>query len=480
LLGVGGVDILISTVGKVIDAIRYEEQGTAFLLDENQNIVYFPKQSKALPLSSSIRNFDSVFDSTVGFGKLASNIAANESGIVHVTWKGEDYVAVFEHAQLTNPQMNWSLGILIPASIIDSPINNAITTAIIVAFVIIGLIALITYFASAKVTQPLVEMRNAMAEIAHGDGDLTKRLEVKSNDEIGALAIEFNTFTDKLRSLLKDTAANTKAVSDAADHLRDVSHATSKEINQERSQVDNVSTAVTQMAATVVEISKNAAQSSDAATKADELVQAGSEQVQDAMREIRALADAISQGVEVVGGLSKESDSIGAVVDVINSIAEQTNLLALNAAIEAARAGEQGRGFAVVADEVRSLASRTQESTTDIRKMVERLQAMSEQTNSVMQEGQTRSQSGVDKTEKVVETLKDITQSIGLVHEQSTHIALATEQQTEVAQDINKSLVAITGLSDKTSQHAEELAVEATQLSAVSGDLKELVGQFKI
>jgi methyl-accepting chemotaxis protein len=319
-----------------------------------------------------------------------------------------------------------------------------------------------------------------MAEIAHGDGDLTKHLEVKSNDEIGALAIEFNTFTDKLRSLLKDTAANTKAVSDAADHLRDVSHATSKEINQERSQVDNVSTAVTQMAATVVEISKNAAQSSDAATKADELVQAGSEQVQDAMREIRALADAISQGVEVVGGLSKESDSIGAVVDVINSIAEQTNLLALNAAIEAARAGEQGRGFAVVADEVRSLASRTQESTTDIRKMVERLQAMSEQTNSVMQEGQSRSQSGVDKTEKVVETLKDITQSIGLVHEQSTHIALATEQQTEVAQDINKSLVAITGLSDKTSQHAEELAVEATQLSAVSGDLKELVGQFKI
>lgn len=480
LLGVGGVDILISTVGKVIDAIRYEEQGTAFLLDENQNIVYFPKQSKALPLSSSIRNFDSVFDSTEGFGKLASNIAANESGIVHVTWKGEDYVAVFEHAQLTNPQMNWSLGILIPASIIDSPINNAITTAIIVAFVIIGLIALITYFASAKVTQPLVEMRNAMAEIAHGDGDLTKRLEVKSNDEIGALAVEFNTFTDKLRALLLDTATSTKAVSDAADHLRDVSRSTSREINQERNQVDNVSTAVTQMAATVVEISKNAAQSSDAATQADELVQSGSAQVQEAMQEIRALAEAINEGVEVVGGLSRESDNIGAVIDVINSIAEQTNLLALNAAIEAARAGEQGRGFAVVADEVRSLASRTQESTTDIRRMVERLQSMAEQTDSVMQQGKARSESGVEKTEKVVLTLKDITQSIGQVHQQSTHIALATEQQTEVAQDINKSLVAITGLSDRTSKHAEELATEATQLSKVSTDLKELVGQFKV
>jgi methyl-accepting chemotaxis protein len=480
LLGVGGVDILISTVGKVVDTIRYENQGTAFLLDENQNIVYFPKQSVELPLSSAISNFDNAFNDTQGFNKLASAISANSSGIVPVVWKGEEYVAVFEHAALDTPQMNWSLGILIPASIINTPINTAITTATVVAFVIIGLIALITYIASAKVTKPLAEMRSAMAEIARGDGDLTKRLEVKSNDEIGALAIEFNTFTDKLRDLLKDTALSTKAVSDAADHLRDVSHATSQEINQERSQVDNVSTAVTQMAATVDEISKNAAQSSTAATKADELVQSGSAQIQEAMTEIRALADSIQEGVDVVSGLSKESDNIGAVVDVINSIAEQTNLLALNAAIEAARAGEQGRGFAVVADEVRSLASRTQESTTDIGRMVERLQSMAEQTDQVMQAGKLRSESGVEKTEKVVVTLQDITESIGQVHEQSTHIALATEQQTEVAQDINESLVAITSLSDRTSQHAEELAVEATQLSAVSTDLKELVGQFRI
>ncbi len=480
LLGVGGVDILISTVGKVVDTIRYENQGTAFLLDENQNIVYFPKQSVELPLSSAISNFDNAFNDTQGFNKLSSAISANSSGIIPVVWKGEEYVAVFEHAALDTPQMNWSLGILIPASIINTPINTAITTATVVAFVIIGLIALITYIASAKVTKPLAEMRSAMAEIARGDGDLTKRLEVKSNDEIGALAVEFNTFTDKLRDLLKDTALSTKAVSDAADHLRDVSHATSQEINQERSQVDNVSTAVTQMAATVDEISQNAAQSSTAATKADELVQSGSAQIQEAMTEIRALADSIQEGVDVVSGLSKESDNIGAVVDVINSIAEQTNLLALNAAIEAARAGEQGRGFAVVADEVRSLASRTQESTTDIGRMVERLQSMAEQTDQVMQAGKLRSESGVEKTEKVVVTLQDITESIGQVHEQSTHIALATEQQTEVAQDINESLVAITSLSDRTSQHAEELAVEATQLSAVSTDLKELVGQFRI
>lgn len=480
LIGVGGIDILISTIGSVIDNIRFEGQGTAFLLDENQNIVYFPKQTTPLPLSSSLTSFDSVFSDTKGFSALSRKIASTSSGQVSVIWQGEEYVAVFRHAKLDNPTMDWSLGILIPASIIAAPINNAISTAVIVALAIICLIALITYVASAKITQPLTKMRVAMADIASGDGDLTKRLDITSKDEIGALAVEFNRFTDKLRGLLTETALNTKAVSDAADHLRDVSQSTSAEIHQERSQVDNVSSAVTQMAATVVEISTNAAHSSEAANQAEAIVTQGSQQAKDAMAEITSLAEAIDQGVEVVSGLSQESDNIGAVIDVINSIADQTNLLALNAAIEAARAGEQGRGFAVVADEVRSLASRTQESTTDIRKMVERLQHMAEQTDSVMRTGKGLSQSGVEKTAKVVTSLEQINQAIGTVHEQSTHIAHATEQQTEVAQDIHKSLVAITGLSDRTSQHAEELAVEATQLSGVSTELNDLVAQFKI
>lgn len=480
LIGVGGVDILISTIGRVIDSIRYEGQGTAFLLDNKQNIVYFPKQEQTLPLSSPIAEFDKVFPQSSSFSSLASTIANSKEGIENVTWKGQEYVAVFRHASLTTPTMDWSLGILIPASIIHAPINNAITTAIIIAAVIITLIALITFLASAKITQPLVKMRNAMAEIASGDGDLTQRLDVSSHDEIGALAKEFNKFTDKLRSLLKDTADNTKAVAAAAEHLRDVSQNTSKEINQGRNQVDNVSTAVTQMTEKVAEISNNSSQSSQAATEADTLVRSGQQQAKEAVAEIHALAASVTEGVEVVSGLSKESDNIGAVIDVINSIAEQTNLLALNAAIEAARAGEQGRGFAVVADEVRSLASRTQESTTDIRGMVERLQHMAEQTDAVMNNGKNRSQLSVEKTEKVVATLGQINQAISQVHQQSTHIANATEQQTDVAQEINASLLAITDLSDRTSQHAEELAVEATQLSGVSNDLNDLVGQFKI
>ncbi len=480
LIGVGGVDILISTIGQVIDDIRFHDQGTAFLVDQDNNIVYFPKQAKQLPLSSPIAEFDKVFEESAGFGKLAAQMAKADSGMVELTWQGQDYIAVYKHAKLDVPLMDWTLGILVPVSIISEPISNAITSAVFAAIIIIVLIALITFWASAKVTKPILKMRDAMAEIASGDGDLTKRLDIHREDEIGALAHEFNRFTDKLRDLLKETATHTRAVAEAAAHLSSVSQNTNKEIQQERNQVDNVSSAVTEMAATVEEISKNAAESSRAATEADNQVSGGSQQAREAMHEIHSLADSINEGVEVVTSLGKESENIGAVIDVINSIAEQTNLLALNAAIEAARAGEQGRGFAVVADEVRSLASRTQDSTDDIRRMVEKLQTMAEQTTTVMQQGKNKSQVGVEKTESVVSTLTAISQAISTVQAQSAQIAKSTEQQTDVAENINNSLLAITRLSDKTSQHAEELAVEATQLSGVADELKDLVNQFKI
>lgn len=480
LVGVGGIDILISTVGNEIDSIRYEGEGTAFLLDEDHNIVYFPKQSVELPLSSPLSGFDNIFDDTKGFSELVSNIHTNKRGKLPVTWNGKSYIAYYRHVSLDNPKMDWTLGFLVPTSIVDEPINNAILSATGIAIFIILTVAFITYFVSGKLIQPLNKMRVAMEEIASGDGDLTKQLDVVSHDEIGALGTEFNRFTHKLRQLLKEITFNTKTVSDAAEHLRDVSQSTSKEINQEQHQVDNVSTAITQMTLTVSEISNNAAQSSEAATSADVLVKDGNSKAQEAMAEIHGLARAIDDGVEVVEGLSRESENIGAVIDVISSIAEQTNLLALNAAIEAARAGEQGRGFAVVADEVRSLASRTQESTTDISRMIEKLQTMAEQTDKVMRMGQQRSESGVKKTEEVVDALDMISDSIEQVHQKSTYIANATEQQKVVAENINSSIVTINDLSNMTSQHAEELAVEATQLSSVSNDLRGLVGQFKI
>ena len=480
LLGVGGVDILISTIGEVVDKIRFEGEGTAFLLDDQQNIVYFPKQDKTLELSQAFSSFDTVFEDTSGFAELSNQIKRSGTGIVEITWRGDDYFAVYHHAKLTDPEMNWSLGILIPASMVDGPINSAITMSTIVALVIIGIITVVTYLAASRITYPLKKLKDVMTDIATGDGDLTKTIDIQSNDEVGMLAEQFNSFTDKLRNLLRETATNTQAVAQAAVHLRDVSHDTNEEIQQEKHQVDSVTTAVTEMAATVLEISKNASRASDAADDAENQATDGATQARQAMNEIEGLASSIHEAADVVNGLSKESENIGAVVDVINSIAEQTNLLALNAAIEAARAGEQGRGFAVVADEVRSLASRTQESTDDIRKMVERLQGMAQQTDAVMKEGNQKTEQGVEQAQKVVDALQAINLSIKTVQDQSRSIAVATEQQTVVAENINESLVAITDLSDVTANHAGELADEAEQLQQVSKELQGVVSQFKV
>ena len=479
LLGVGGVDILISTIGEVIDGIRYEKTGTAFLLDDKQQIVYFPKQDIDLALSTKFTDFDTLFDDSEGFAELVGNIKNNNQGMYELTWQGIPYLVVFKHAKLTSPRMNWVLGILVPAAVVQEPIQTTYVTAIGIAIAIILAISVITFWASGLIAAPIIGMKKAMAKIASGDGDLTQRLRVTTKDEVGELAKQFNLFTEKLQKLMGHTAIHTESVSEAAAHLQSVSSRASTELQQERKQVSAVNDAVKQMAKTVEEISINASHSSRAAIEADNQVKIGVKEAQNAKDEIHHLAESIAQGVAVVDGLSQESENIGAVVDVINSIAEQTNLLALNAAIEAARAGEQGRGFAVVADEVRSLASRTQDSTDDIRKMVETLQAMAIQTKSVMADGQRRSNDSVAKTENVLQFLTSVETSIDEVQQQSQQIASATEQQTVAAEDINNALEEISHLSNNTGSNAQELASEAADLNGVAKELRQVVSQFK-
>lgn len=405
---------------------------------------------------------------------------SNTHGDASVILQGQEYFVVYDRLQLEEPYLNWYVGILVPRSMIDEPVNQAVTTTTTSVVIILLIIIAMIMWATHMIAQPITTLTHIMRDIASGDGDLTQKITIDSKDEVGQLAHHMNTFIDKLRAMMLDTAAQAEQLTNAAAQLKSVSQKTNDEIQQEKQQVDSVSAAVTEMATTVMEISRNAQHTNSAAEEVQNITADGATRSQNAQSVMTALAEHIGEASKVVAGLEQESGNIGAVVDVINSIADQTNLLALNAAIEAARAGEQGRGFAVVADEVRSLASRTQESTDDIRNMISRLQQIAQQASTMMQQGQERAQGSVTQTQEVLDALKNIAESVTKVQDQSHQIATSTEQQTVVAEDINSSLSAINHLVNSTADHALELADEARDLNELASSLNSTVNQFKL
>lgn len=481
LLGVGGLDLHINKVGDKVEKIRYQGQGVPFLLDGKGQVVHFSERAGiAAKANDDVAGFDKLNADNQGFAELAAAARQGKAGVIAVSVKGESYYAAFQPVNRDFPQMSWLVGILIPADLIDGPIRSAVGYAFAGALLILALVTVAIVLATGVIARPLQQLTDAMADIASGDGDLTRQIDIRQQDEVGALARHFNTFADKLRASLQRTQQQAGQVQSSSARLNKVVAQTHSEIRQEKLQIDAVSTAVTEMAATVQEISRNAQSTSHAAAQAEQRGQQGAQMSQLAVADMSTLRDKMLVAGEVVMGLAKESENIGSVVDVIKGIAEQTNLLALNAAIEAARAGEQGRGFAVVADEVRSLAGRTRDSTDDIRRMVERLQQIAGQAEEVMAEGRAQTEQSAERAKQMQDALSAISEAISVVQQQSTQIAVATEQQTIVAEEINRNLTTITSLVDNTSEHAEELTGEARQLDGAAVTLNQVVAQFRI
>ncbi|MHC2146081.1 methyl-accepting chemotaxis protein [Pseudomonas sp. 210_17 TE3656] len=353
--------------------------------------------------------------------------------------------------------------------------RSMLTLATVLALVF-GLLAAWTI--TRQIVIPLRQTLNAADRVA--SGDLRHDLNVERRDELGQLQRSMQRMTVSLRELIGGIGDGVTQIASAAEELSAVTEQTSAGVNNQKVETDQVATAMNEMAATVQEVARNAEEASEAALVADQQAREGDRVVAESIAQIERLATEMNHSSDAMGQLKSESDKIGSVLDVIKSVAQQTNLLALNAAIEAARAGEAGRGFAVVADEVRSLAQRTQQSTEEIEALIAGLQSGTQQVASSMDASRELTASSVELTRRAGTSLETITHTVSSIQAMNQQIAAAAEQQSAVAEEINRSVMNVRDVSDQTSAASEETAASSVELARLGTHLQGLVGKFQL
>ncbi len=311
-------------------------------------------------------------------------------------------------------------------------------------------------------------------------GNLVPRAQLDNEDEFADLADAFNSMADQFSDVIRQLEVSIDVLASSTEEMSMTSQETNRGVQQQQEQIEQVATAMTEMAATVQEVAKHASETASATQAAHGAVTEGQDLANNTKQVINSLSDEIEIATNVVQELADDGDKIGGVLSVIQSIAEQTNLLALNAAIEAARAGENGRGFAVVADEVRTLASRTQESTEEIHKMIERLQSGTEKAVKVMIEGKKRSERTVTETEKGNEHLKGIADSVISIDDMATHIASASEEQAAVAEEMSRNISNISAVTEQSAQSSQQISQSSDELAKLAADIQSAISRFKV
>ena len=360
----------------------------------------------------------------------------------------------------------------------DSDAANARQLLLLAAVLalIFGLVA--AWVITRQIIVPLAQTLNVAERVA--SGDLSHNLISERQDELGQLQRAMQNMTVGLRELIGGISEGVTQIASAAEQLSAVTEQTSAGVNNQKIETDQVATAMNEMAATVQEVARNAEEASEAAVAADQQAREGDKVVGEAIAQIERLATEVGNSTVAMGDLKRESDKIGSVLDVIKSVAQQTNLLALNAAIEAARAGEAGRGFAVVADEVRSLAQRTQKSTEEIAELIVGLQNGTQQVATIMDNSRGLTDSSVELTRRAGSALANITRTVSTIQAMNSQIATAAEQQSAVAEEINRSVLNVRDVSEQTSAASEETAASSAELARLGIYLQTLVGRFRI
>jgi methyl-accepting chemotaxis protein len=317
------------------------------------------------------------------------------------------------------------------------------------------------------------------ASVHMAQGDLTMTADYQGQDELGRVATAFNLMRERFHSMVQQVSSATGQLATASQQTSTVNLQAGISVRRQQSEIEQVATAMHEMTATVQEVARSAAGAARAAEQADQDATDGKQVVSQTVEVIQALASEVEKAASVIRQLEQDSDKIGGVLEVIRSIAEQTNLLALNAAIEAARAGEQGRGFAVVADEVRTLASRTQQSTTEIQGMIEKLQSGSSNAMKVMESSCTQAHKGVEQVTQAGAALERISCSVATINDMNAQIASAAEEQSSVAEEINRNIVTVSQVAEQVSVGAQQTATTSEELARLAEQLQGMVKQFR-
>ncbi|NKQ10070.1 methyl-accepting chemotaxis protein [Pseudomonas sp. SST3] len=463
-LGVVGGDLSLRVLVDTINALDFDGLGYAFLVSGDGKILVHPDKTKVMKTLGDLYPQDTP--------ALTSKYSEAELD-------GQTRIVSFSPVAGL-PSVSWYVGISVDKGKAYAALSSFRTTAVLATIIAVVFIMLLLGMLIRVLMRPLNDMGQAMENIAAGEGDLTRRLKVESNDEFGVLAMAFNRFVERIHGSIRDVSSATEQVNEVAKRVLTASNSSMLNSDEQASRTNSVAAAINQLGAAAQEIARNAADASQQASGASHQAEDGRTVVEQNIEAMKQLSNNISASCTQIEALNSQTVGIGQILDVIKGISEQTNLLALNAAIEAARAGEAGRGFAVVADEVRSLAHRTQASAQEIHGMIEKLQVGARDSVATMTESQRQSEASVGIANRAGERLSSVTQSIGEIDAMNQSVAAATEEQTSVIESLNMDITEINTLNQQGVENLQSTLRACGDLDQQAARLKQLVGSFRI